>query len=151
MSNYPNTPSMDEILARIKRALEAREKGSQTPVSESAPTAQPLFKAASNVFSIEEAREYAANPDVAKKIFESNFADGNDLNLAPAAPAKKVLKLDASMKVAKSLDLSNIDADKFATIIATAMSRDLGISYLAPKVKEWLGLNLANVAKASKK
>ncbi|MDR1009494.1 MAG: hypothetical protein LBL52_04570 [Rickettsiales bacterium] len=150
MSNYSDNPSMDEILSRIKRALAGREAGSDVPVAESARFSR-----------IEEIKEYAKKPDVAKKILSDFVADdmfirpslasvGAQAEAPSAAGVRKVFRLTRHMKAFKRPDFAGVDFERLCAILADRMSKDLTISYLAPKVEEWLRENMADCAKIAK-
>ena len=152
-SNYSDSPSMDEILGRIKRALSERES-----------------LAAGEGSKIEQVREFARNPDVTDRIV-SQLA-GDEIFLGPSeekreevrikptarhseAPVRPrdagVFVLTKKMELPKKIDWSRVDFDEFCSNLAVKLCRDLAIPYLSPKTESWLRENLITIIRMSQK
>lgn len=142
---------MDEILRRIKRALDGREAGSSTPAADAGNVIRPEFP------HVEEIREFAKKPEVRERILSGFVGDAEGdmfikpvVKEPPAAPKNGVFRLTRKMRIVKKPDFGGVDFERFCAIVAEGMGRDLTLSYMSPKIEEWLRANLADCAKLAK-
>lgn len=178
--NYSDSPSMDEILVRIKKALADREAKVEEMESEEkvevafAPSSDNLispvnFSPSNKKLSFEEVKELSGSKKITDEIIESLIEDDifikpvlgdkklNDergtynLNSAKVSGGTEVFVLTKGMKLVKDFDLSNVDMDLFSKNISHLLGKDLAISYLSPKMESWLKQNMQRLIKASLK
>ena len=130
MSGYTDTPSMDEILLRIKHALADRDARSNAECG-----------AGSAKRDVEEAGDfgddYLVRPAVAPK--------------GTAPKGDGVVVLTPSQKVKRTADIAGVDLGKLAEALAFKMGRELGIPYLTPKIEKWIIDNFSDVVKEIRK
>ena len=167
-SNYSDSPSMDEILERIKRALAQREEAvNSANKNETVP-----YQNSDKPLTFEQMKEYSASKEITDKI-TGTIADDeifikpvirpdNNVNVKPLTKQEEVKSkppvesdvfiLTKTMKRKKNIDLNSVDLDTLFKHIAQIMGHDLAISYLTPKIESWLRLNWNDiVAKSQKK
>lgn len=171
-SNYSDSPSMDEILERIKRALSDRETKSSYYEKEEhyeVSSEYPTNKRNSSL-SFEEMKELSSSREMTNKIVQP-LAD-DDIFIKPVItqkttedeiikPLKKSEKLNQakinddvfvltkSMKINHKLNFENVDLDKLYKNISLELGRDLAIAYLSPKIESWFKINMPDMIKKS--
>lgn len=167
-SNYSDSPSMDEILNRIKKALSEREEKSS--YEEELNSNFTKLNKNNEPLTFEEMKELSSSKEMTDKIV-GNLAD-DELFIKPVAKptsnneiittlnkkdeVKKsddIFILTKNMKRKKdtSTNLNNIDLDLFFKNIATGLGHDLAISYLTPKIESWLRINAQDIIEKSQK
>lgn len=164
-SNYSDSPSMDEILERIKRALAQREES----VNEANEMHSNPARDNDKPLTFEQMKEYSSSREITDKITETIAED--EIFIKPiirptsteeVKPLTKrdevtqtkgdVFVLTKTMKRKKNADLNNVDFDMMFKNIASELGHDLAISYLSPKIESWLRLNFNDIiAKSQKK
>lgn len=167
-SNYSDSPSMDEILERIKRALSERE--AKSFISENVE--ENLSSKENDSLSFEKMKELSSSREMTDKIV-GNLVD-DEIFIKPVAKAtsddesvkilnkeervssKKnddVFVLTKNMKRKKDSDVSlnNVDLEVMFKNIAFGLGHDLAISYLSPKIESWLRINATDIISKSQK
>ena len=166
-SNYSDSPSMDEILERIKRALSERE--ARSSVSEDVES----VSVDNTPLTFEKMKELSSSRAMTDKIV-GNLVD-DEIFIKPVAkatsedenvkilnkeeervPSKKnddVFVLTKNMKRKKDSDVSlnNVDLELMFKNIAFGLGHDLAISYLSPKIESWLRINATDIISKSQK
>ena len=165
-SNYSDSPSMDEILERIKRALSEREAKSVVSEDvESIPTKDtPLtFEEMKKLSSSRTMTDKIVGNLVDDEIFIKPVAKATSedesvkiLNKEERVPLKKnddVFVLTKNMKRKKDseVSLNNVDLEVMFKNIAFGLGHDLAISYLSPKIESWLRINATDIISKSQK
>ncbi len=165
-SNYSDSPSMDEILERIKRALAQREE--EANEMQANPTRQT--KTDDKPLTFEQMKQLSSSREITDKITET-IADDEIFIKPIIRPSSStdtvktlskrdevtrtkddVFVLTKTMKRKKNADLNNVDLDIMFKNIASELGHDLAISYLSPKIESWLRLNFNDIiAKSQKK
>ncbi|MGN0929757.1 MAG: hypothetical protein ACI4N3_03905 [Alphaproteobacteria bacterium] len=171
-SNYSDSPSMDEILDRIKKALSEREaKSSYEDGEELNSSFTKLDPSNDKPLTFEKMKELSSSREITDKIVGGLVED--EIFIKPVAKATssdeivktlhkedKVLNnndvfvLTKNMKRKKetSTNLANVDLDLMFKNISVGLGRDLAISYLTPKIESWLRINSQDIiAKSQKK
>ena len=143
-NNYSNSPSMDEILERIKKALSERE--TKSSYYEESPSPSHTIKEDSH-----ENDELLIKPvirptdsydEVIKPLTKSE-------KLSHTPQSEEVFVLKKSMKVNQPQSFENVNFDKLYKNISTELGRDLAIAYLSPKIESWLRINMPDLIKKS--
>ena len=143
-NNYSNSPSMDEILERIKKALSERE--TKSSYYEESPSPSHTIKEDSH-----ENDELLIKPvirptdsydEVIKPLTKSE-------KLSHTPQSEEVFVLKKSMKVNQPQSFENVNFDKLYKNISTELGRDLAIAYLSPKIESWLRINMPDLIKHS--
>ena len=130
MSNYDNTPSMEEILQRIKTALRDREHKVLSDTVD--------FSTNNNEIS-----DTDLNPTTNTQQYKNeNIFIKPNLN----TDNNDVFVLSQDMKInSKQKNINNIFHN-----ISILMTNDLDIPYLANKIENWLTNNFFNIYKKYK-
>ena len=143
-NNYSNSPSMDEILERIKKALSERE--TKSSYYEESPSPSHTIKEDNH-----ENDELLIKPvirptdsydEVIKPLTKSE-------KLSHTPQSEEVFVLKKSMKVNQPQSFENVNFDKLYKNISTELGRDLAIAYLSPKIESWLRINMPDLIKKS--
>ena len=143
-NNYSNSPSMDEILERIKKALSERE--TKSSYYEDSPSPSHTIKEDNH-----ENDELLIKPvirptdsydEVIKPLTKSE-------KLSHTPQSEEVFVLKKSMKVNQPQSFENVNFDKLYKNISTELGRDLAIAYLSPKIESWLRINMPDLIKKS--
>ena len=143
-NNYSNSPSMDEILERIKKALSERE--TKSSYYEESPSPSHTIKEDNH-----ENDELLIKPvirptdsydEVIKPLTKSE-------KLSHPPQSEEVFVLKKSMKVNQPQSFENVNFDKLYKNISTELGRDLAIAYLSPKIESWLRINMPDLIKHS--
>ncbi len=154
MSNYTDNPSMDEILARIKKALAERER----KVEEEALNTSSTFERTSSwqrdereVVSFEDVKDFASKPEVGEKIVDNIVKD--EIFIKPNLSNESrddVFVLSKNMEVNLLKKLDDIDFSLLCSIVAEQMAKDLDIAYMGAKVESWFKNNFWDMVEKSK-
>ncbi|MBD5405723.1 hypothetical protein HDR59_04215 [bacterium] len=166
-SNYSDSPSMDEILERIKKALSERD--AKSGVSEEA---ESISATENTPLTFEKMKELSSSRAMTDKIV-GNLVD-DEIFIKPVAKASSedesvkilnkeervsskknddVFVLTKNMKRKKDSDVSlnNVDLNLMFKNIAFGLGHDLAISYLSPKIESWLRINATDIISKSQK
>ena len=166
-SNYSDSPSMDEILERIKRALserEARSSVSEDVESVSVDNTPLTFEKMKELSSSRAMTDKIVGNLVDDEIFIKTVAKATSedenvkiLNKEEERVSSKknddVFVLTKNMKRKKDSDVSlnNVDLNLMFKNIAFGLGHDLAISYLSPKIESWLRINATDIISKSQK
>ena len=143
-NNYSNSPSMDEILERIKKALSERE--TKSSYYEESPS--PSHTITEDNHENDELlikpviRPTDSYDEVIKPLTKSE-------KLSHPPQSEEVFVLKKSMKVNQPQSFENVNFDKLYKNISTELGRDLAIAYLSPKIESWLRINMPDLIKHS--
>ena len=147
MSGYSDTPSMDEILMRIKHALadrETRVKAEEAAACREAKGRRDVEVSESADFG----DEYLVRPSSSARVAASHKGDDPS---AHGTAAAGVVVLTPAMKVKRTAHLDGVDLAKLAEAVAFKMGRELGIPYLTPKIEKWIVENFSDIVKEVRK
>ncbi len=148
MSNYSDNPSMDEILARIKKALSDREKRVEE---------ESFYDDRQDDFAVDtsflEVKEFAKTPEATKTIVDNIVKDDILIkpNLKNPSSKEDVFVLTNDMKIDNVAKLEKMDFETFCENISSTMSKDLSMAYMSPKIYSWLKNNFWDVVNKSAK
>lgn len=168
-SNYSDSPSMDEILSRIKKALSEREEKSSYE-EELNSNFTKLNHKNNEPLTFEKMKELSSSKEMTDKIV-GNLTDdelfikpvakptSNNEIITPLNKKDEVKKSDDVFILTKNMkrkkdsptNLNNIDLDLFFKNIAVGLGHDLAISYLTPKIESWLRINAQDIIEKSQK
>lgn len=156
MDNYSDTPSMDEILTRIKKALAERERKIQ---QEAFPEEEDVVVENFNDVreknhnpSLEEIKDFSSKPEVASQIVDNIVKD--DIFIKPNLKNNEnddVFVLTKEMKLDSCSKFLDVDFNLFCKYLSSQMSKDLAIAYMSPKIESWLLNNFWEVVAKSKR
>ena len=168
MSNYSSTPTMEEILSRIKTALAEREQrihdekfGNNSfrmnKEVEEYKQEQPLdygnvYSKNQNSSSIDEKYNYT-NVSTSQTSQEEVYL--NEISVKPNLQQDDVFVLTKEMKVSEPKNFYDQVENKGISTknkrvlhaIATSMANDLNMSFNASKIEAWLNQNFESIYK----
>ena len=172
MSNYSSTPTMEEILSRIKTALAEREqrihdekfgnnsfriKEEIEEQKQEYKQEQPLdygnvYLKNQNSSSIDEKYNYA---DISTSQTSQKEVYLNEISVKPNLQQDDVFVLTKEMKVSEPKNFYDQVENKGISTknkrvlhaIATSMANDLNMSFNASKIEAWLNQNFESIYK----
>ena len=132
MSNYDDTPSMEEILQRIKTALRDREHKTLSDTVDFTTNRNEILN-----------KNLNNNESLNQKINNENIFIKPNLN----TDKDDIFALSKDMKInEQQKNIENVFHH-----IAVLMSNDLNVPYLATRIENWLSNNFFYVYKQYKK
>ena len=157
MSNYSDNPSMEEILERIKKALADREHrmemiNSEKNSNQSVITAEEEIAEMATFSTLSVNQTQSKNQNITNE--NNNTIENDEIFIKPnlsSTQQSDVYILSKNMKVSSAEKFSEIDFPKLFKELASTMSKDLAIAYMAPKIESWLNLNFAQISSNCRK